>query len=75
MEEIQLVTLEDNKKYVILDEIEGSSKFIFLAEAKNENNFVVRKEVKEDNEVYLVGLDNKEEVDEALKLFQKKNAN
>lgn len=74
MDNVKLTTLEDGKKYVILDEILGSNKFVYLMDMQDENNFIIRKEINKDNTNYLNGLDNEEEFKEALALYQQKNA-
>lgn len=70
------VVLEDNKEYLVIDKIDSNDKaYIYLSNPDNSEDFCVRKEIEEDEKTFLVGLDNEEEVDAALKLFVEKHKN
>lgn len=67
---MEVVTLEDNKDYVILDTIEiDGIKYVYLVLATNEEqkSVCVRKLV--DNEENLAGLDSEEEYKKALDAY------
>lgn len=64
------VVLENGKEYLVIDKIKLEDKaFVYLSNKDDSEDFCVRKEVLEDEKAYLVGLDDKEEADYALKLF------
>jgi hypothetical protein len=69
------VLKEDGKIYLVIDKIEnGNVSYVYLANEEDENDFFIRKEIIEEDEMrYLVSLDNEEEFDKALQLFQEKN--
>lgn len=69
------VLKEDGKIYLVIDKIEnGNVSYVYLANEEDENDFFIRKEIIEEDETrYLVSLDNEEEFDKALQLFQEKN--
>ena len=70
------VILEDQKEYYVLDRIEKDNKaYIYLVLPTDPKNFCCRKEIEEDGKTFLVGLDNEEEADLALKLFAEKHNN
>lgn len=74
MEEIELITLEDNKNYYITDEIKlGNETYIYLASEEDIANICVRKNKIINNEEYIVGLDSEEELKKALKAFYDKH--
>ena len=59
----------------LIDKIEnGNVSYVYLANEEDENDFFIRKEIIEEDETrYLISLDNEEEFDKALQLFQEKN--
>lgn len=68
--------LENGKEYRVIDRIEHeNTTYIYLADINNPQDFCARKEIEENNETFLVGLDNKEEADLALKLLVEKHQN
>lgn len=68
------VVLENKKEYYVIDRIELENKaFIYLTNPDNPKDFCCRKEIEENGKTFLVGLDNKEEADMALKLFFEKH--
>ena len=68
------VVLEDNIEYIVIDKIkEGKVAYIYLVDSRNKDDLVIRKEILEDGNTYLVGLDNEEELEKALKLYLEKN--
>ncbi len=68
-----MVTLDDNQKYIVLDEIAGNNKYVYLMNADDDNIFVVRKEIEKDGKTFLEGLETDEEFNEALSLYIKKD--
>lgn len=69
-----IIQLENGKTYVVVDKIEKLDiAYVYLANIENQKDFCVRKEITDNNEVYLTGLDNSQEFDEAMNLFIKKN--
>lgn len=74
MEEVKTVELEDGATYVITAEIEKEGKkYIYLNNILDPQDFCIRKYIIESEEEYLVGLDNKQEYDSAIKYFIEKN--
>ncbi|MBQ8902141.1 MAG: DUF1292 domain-containing protein [Bacilli bacterium] len=70
--EVNVVTLENNKDYIIIDTIEfNDNKYLFLSNKDDENDMCVRKIITKDRE-YLTKLDNKNELEEVLNIFATK---
>jgi hypothetical protein len=70
---MEVVTLEDNKEYYILDILNVSNtKYMYLCEVSNEKNknVCVRKLV--ENDAYIAGLDSEEELNKALAAYKNK---
>ena len=65
----ETIILEDNLEYIVTDKIDN---YLYLNNINDYEDFCVRKEIIEDNEEYIVGLDNEEELEKALKLFEEK---
>ena len=65
-----VITLEDGNTYAVIEKIDS---YIYLSNIKDPNDFCVRKRVVKNDENFLEGLDNKEEVDQAMKLFLEKH--
>ena len=73
-EEIEIVTLEDNLDYMVIDEIpNGDILYVYLANIDDEKDVCVRKVTHEHGEDMLNGLDSSEELDKALLLFARKH--
>ncbi len=71
---INVVTLDDQKEYLILDKIShNQDTFVFLASKEDEENILVRKRVVSDQDVFLEELSNFEELQLAFSLFFKKH--
>lgn len=69
------VILENNREYLVMDKIPYNGRFyVYLTNSSDPTDFCCRKEIEEDK-TYLVGLDNQEEADLALSLFQEKHRN
>lgn len=72
-EEVEVITLEDNKEYIVTDEIIiNNVKYVYLTNENDIANFCIRKVNNINNTEFLVGLDTKEEVIMALKEFKNK---
>jgi hypothetical protein len=70
---MEIVVLEDNKEYYILDTINVlNKKYVYLCEVedKTKKNVCVRKLV--DNDTNIAGLDSEEELTEALNAYKNK---
>jgi hypothetical protein len=65
-----VITLEDGNTYAVVEKI-GS--YVYLSNIKDSNDFCVRKQIVKGDENFLEGLDNKEEVNQAMKLFLEKH--
>ncbi len=65
-----VITLEDGNTYAVIERINS---YIYLSNVKDPEDFCVRKQVTKGEENFLEGLDNKEEVDQAMKLFLEKH--
>lgn len=70
MQQVEIVDI-DNKKYMVLNEIEDSGEtYLYLTNVKNPKEFMIQKVDKNDND-YLINLDDEEEFNRALSLFNK----
>lgn len=68
MQQVEIIDI-DNKKYMVLNEIEDSGEtYLYLTNVKNPKEFLIQKVDKNDND-YLINLDNEEEFNKALNLF------
>ncbi len=73
MIDVNVITLEDNLDYMIINTIErNSNKYLVLAKVDNEKDICVRKVIVENNTEYLVKLDSNEELSDVLKEFNSK---
>ena len=64
----------DQKQYDIVDTIEyNDSKFIYLSNMADSLDICIRKQITENGKNFLVGLQDDDEFNLALKLFQDKN--
>ena len=69
------IRLEDNKEYVVVDKIDSNGNtYIYLSNKKDNSDICIRKQVYENNQAFLVGLDNNEEIKNALELFANKHS-
>lgn len=76
MEEVKVVTLEDNEEYVIVDELTiDRVRYVILTHEKEIENMVVRKINIINNQEYLVNLNSEEEVKKVLDEYIKKHHN
>ena len=66
--DVKVYTLEDGIDYAVLDEINN---YVYLANVSDPKDICIRKDIGEE----LVGLDNEEEFNKALRLFQTKYDN
>ena len=74
MEELLIVTLENNN-YIVIDEIKNlENKYIYLCSTKDKNDFAIRKEIIEDGKIYLQSLKDEVEFNLAIYLLKEKNA-
>ncbi|MBQ7030939.1 MAG: DUF1292 domain-containing protein [Bacilli bacterium] len=70
--EVNVVTLENNKDYIIIDTIEfNDNKYLFLSNKDDENDMCVRKIITKDRE-YLTKLESENELEEVLNIFATK---
>ena len=65
----ETIILEDGIEYIITDTINN---YLYLNNINDVKDFCIRKRIFEENESYIVGLENDEEYDNAIKLFQEK---
>lgn len=70
MEEVEVVTLEDDNNYIIIDTI---GDYVYLANEENPKDFCIRKIEKEGEEEFFVGLSGEAEFKKALLEFTKKH--
>lgn len=75
-ENIEVVTLEDGKDYMVTAELEiNNIKYLFLTNEDDVADFCLRKINTINNNEYLVGLNDKEEVIKILQEFKNKFKN
>lgn len=73
MEEIEIISLNDNNYYV-MDRINiDNLTYIVLLNVNNETDLIVRKELTKEDKKYLAKLENEEELQKVLKEFANKN--
>ena len=74
IKEYEVVELEDNKEYFILDEIViDNIKYVYLSLEEDPQSFKIRKvKIEGENEIFS-GLDTSEEFDKAMMSFAKKH--
>ena len=72
MQEVEVITLEDNKDYNLMDkkELNGFT-YLLLANVDDDTDICVRKEVVKDDKTYIAMLSNDEELQNVLKEFAK----
>lgn len=72
VDNINVITLEDDIEYAIIEEIiHDDKKYVFLTNVNDYEDFCIRKVIIDGNEQFLVGLDDDVEFDLALMLFAK----
>ena len=72
--EVNVITLEDNKEYVIIAAIETeNNRYLFLANKNEEFDVCIRKIITKENKEYLVKLDSEEEFEDVMLAFNKKH--
>lgn len=70
------VVLENGIEYDVVEKIESNQQaYVYLANSKEMEDICIRKEIEENGKTYLVGLNDQEEVNLALKLFIQKHPN
>ena len=75
-ENVEVVTLEDGKDYMVTAELEiNNIKYLFLTNEDDVADFCLRKINTINNNEYLVGLNDKEEVIKVLQEFANKFKN
>lgn len=76
MENIEIITLEDGKDYMVTDEFEiNKVRYVYLTNEEDIADICIRKVNIINNEEYLVGLDSEEEFKNALQEFLNRNKN
>lgn len=74
MENIEIITLEDGKDYMITDEFEiNKVRYVYLTNEEDIADICIRKINIINNEEYLVGLDSEKEFKNALQEFLNRN--
>ena len=69
-----IIKLEDGFEYKVVDKIDNNNcAYVYLVNLVDKEDLIVRKEIVEDENTYLVGLDNTEELEKALRLYLQKN--
>lgn len=72
--EFNIIKLENNEEYVIVDAIQNeNNKYLFLANKDNEEDICIRKVIENDGQEFLIKLDDEEEFEETLELFNIKH--
>lgn len=69
MREMEIVTLEDNIDYVVIDRIDN---YVYLTKEDEKDFFAIRKIEIKNNDEYFCGLDSDLEFDKAFLLFTNK---
>ena len=72
MDEVEIVTLENNQDFLIIDEIQVDDiKYVYLSNVNDEKDLCVRKVIKKDGKDIITKLSSDEELDKALLIFAK----
>ncbi len=72
MQEIEIVTLEDNQEYNVITKIElNGFTYLILANTNDDTDMCVRKEIVKEDKSYLAMLSSDEELENVLKEFAK----
>ena len=70
MREIDVITLEDGKEYILLKEkLINNVKYFLLVNGNDKDDFVIRKQ----SEYEIIGLDDEEEFEKVVGLFMESN--
>ena len=76
MEELEIITLDDGKDYIVTDEIIiDDVKYVYFTDEADIASFCIRKINIINNEEYLVGLKDRNEFNMALEKFLEGNQN
>ncbi len=72
MEDVEIITLDDNKEYNVVDrkDINGFT-YLLLANVDDETDICVRKEIKKEDKEYIAMLSSEEELENVLNEFAK----
>lgn len=74
MENVDVIKLEDNKEYIINDEIViDNITYVYLVNELDISKLVIRKLNITNNQEYLIGLDNIAELNKALNAYTEKH--
>lgn len=74
MKDLEIIILEDNIEYVVIDKIISDDvTYVYLTNKDDEKDFCIRKIIKENGKDMLSGLNSEAEYDKALLLFTKKH--
>ena len=64
----------DNKKYLVVDVIiDKDNKYVYFVNEEDMSDLLIQREIKEDDKTYLVNLDNEDEFNKVMHLFEEKN--
>ena len=74
MADLDILTLQNNKDYIVIDTlINEEKKYLFLLNKEDDNDMVVRKVIKKDDGEYVTKLDSEDEFEEIMYLFKEKH--
>ncbi len=74
MIDVNVMTLENGKDYIITDTVaDNNNKYLFLMGKLNKNDIVIRKIITKDDGEYVVKLDSEDEFAEVMTLFLDKH--
>ncbi len=75
MIDVNVMTLENGKDYIITDTIinDNNNKYLFLVGKLDNNDIVIRKVITKNDGEYLVKLDSEDEFEEIMTLFGDKH--
>ncbi len=75
MIDVNVITLENGKEYIITDTIvsDDQNKYLFLVNKIDNNDIMLRKIITKDDGEYITKLDNEDEFEEVMTLFVNKH--
>lgn len=72
--EVNVIKLENNLEYIIVDTIENNSnKYLFLSNKDDSNDACIRKVIEKDGKEFLRKLETEEELEDVIVLFSQKH--
>jgi DUF1365 family protein len=69
IEKDEIITLEDNKEYYVVDTVELDEKYLYLINKDDKNDIILVKEVKENDESFIEEIEDEDKKAEVFKIL------